>query len=81
MHFFNGGLLRAALYKELKKFSIYYIETIRELSSVDEVSYQIYKILKTQNWNNKSKPNYRISLEQFYKLIKNRLKIKKKRKF
>ena len=55
---------------------------IRELSSVDEVSYQIYKILKTQKIGIINlKPNYRISLEQFYKLIENRLKIKKNGNF
>ncbi|MAZ07093.1 MAG: hypothetical protein CMM99_01315 [Rickettsiales bacterium] len=85
MHFFNGGLLRAALYKNKIKKNFRFImnrNVIRELSSVDEVSYQIYKILKTKktgiiNLN----PNYRISLEQFYGLIENKLKIKKSGNF
>ena len=85
MHFFNGGLLRAALYKKRIKKNFQFImnrNVIRELSSVDEVSYQIYKILKTQKIGIINlKPNYRISLEQFYKLIENRLKIKKNGNF
>ncbi len=51
---------------------------IRELSSVDEVSNQIYKNLKTKKIGiTNLKPDYRISLKQFYGLIENRLKIKK----
>lgn len=85
MHFFNGGLYRAALYKNKIKKKFQFImnkNVIRELSSVDDVSNQIYKNLKTNKIGIINlKPDYRISLKQFYQLIEKRLKIKKKGDF
>lgn len=85
MHFFNGGLFRAALYKNnrIKKFHfIMNNNVIRELSSVNKVCDEIYQNLKNKkNGIINLIPEYRISLKQFYNLIEKRLKIKKKEDF
>tara|TARA_B100000989_G_C19524420_1_gene465986 strand:+ start:1646 stop:2572 length:927 start_codon:yes stop_codon:yes gene_type:complete len=79
-HFFNGALLRAAIYKnnKSKKYDLYGNRNItRELSDVSYVSKFIYKKLNFK----KSKvinimPDFRINLGQFYDYICKELQIK-----
>ena len=82
MHFFNGALYRAALYTKSIRKKFHFImnrNVIRELSSVDDVSLKIFKKFQTKNVGIENlKPDYRISLEQFYNLVSKRLKIIKK---
>lgn len=81
MHFFNGALMRAALYKNKKNKKFKFIldkDVYRELSPVDDVSLEIFKNLKKKSIGifNIS-PKYKISLKQFYSQIENRLNIRK----
>lgn len=82
MHFFNGVLYRAALYKNKIRKKFHFImnrNVLRELSSVDEVCLEIFKRFKTRKIGIENlKPDYRISLEQFYNLVAKRLKIMNK---
>ena len=82
MHFFNGALFRAAMFKNKKINKFNFImnhDVIRELSNVNNVCYELFN-----NFNNKKSgvinliSDFRISLSQFYKLIEKRLSIKRK---
>ena len=85
MHFFNGVLYRAALYKNKKLINFNFImnrDVIRDLTFVNNFCNEIIKTLKlNKNGIINFIPDYRISLKQFYNLVEKRLLIKKRGDF